>query len=74
MIELIRTNDVVLIDVVRGLLESQRIPVFVADSYISGIEGGIAAFPRRLMVPADWADRARRLVTEAGLGAELRDA
>lgn len=73
MLELIRTNDVILIDVVRGLLESEDIPVFVADSHISVLEGSIGAFPRRLMVPADWADRARRLVAEAGYGAELRD-
>ena len=73
MQELIRTNDVVLIDVVRGLLESERIPVLVADGHISALEGMIGAFPRRLLVPADWAARARRLVTEAGLGAALRD-
>ncbi len=74
MLELIRTNDIVLIDVLRGLLESERIPVFVADNYISGMEGSIGAFPRRLLVAADWAPRARRLVVEAGYGAELRDA
>jgi hypothetical protein len=74
MQELIRTNDLVLIDVVRGLLESERIPVFVADQHISVLEGSIGAFPRRLLVPADWAGRARRLVVEAGFGAELRDA
>lgn len=73
MQELIRTNDFVLIDVVRGLLESENIPVLVADSHISALEGMIGAFPRRLLVPADWAERARRLITEAGLGAELRD-
>ena len=72
MLELIRTNDIVLIDVVRGLLESERIPVFVADSHISALEGSIGAFPRRLLVPSDWGDRARRLVVEAGLGQELR--
>lgn len=73
MQELIRTNDVVLIDVVRHLLESDRIPVLVADGHISVLEGSIGAFPRRLLVPADRVDRARRLVVEAGLGAELRD-
>lgn len=74
MRELIRTNDVVLLDVVRGLLESERIPVFVADNHISVLEGSIGAFPRRLLVPDDRASQARRLVVEAGLGAELRDA
>ena len=56
MLELIRTNDVVLIDVVRGLLESEAIPVLVADSHISVLEGSIGAFPRRLLVPIDRAD------------------
>lgn len=74
MHELIRTSDIVLIDVVRGLLESEGIHVFVADSQMSALEAGIGAFPRRLLVPEDWADRARRLVTDAGLAAELRDA
>lgn len=73
MQELIRTNDVVLLDVVRSLLESESIPVLVADNHISTLEGMIGAFQRRLLVPTDWALRARRLVTEAGLGAELRD-
>ena len=72
MLELIRTNDVILIDVVRGLLESERIPVLVADGHMSIMEGSIGAFPRRLLVPRDWAPRARRLVSEAGYGAELR--
>ena len=74
MKELIRTSDIVLIDVVRSLLEEERIPVLIADAHISALEGMIGAFPRRLLVPTDWASRARRLVTEAGLGAELRDA
>ncbi|MDB5591154.1 DUF2007 domain-containing protein [Enterovirga sp.] len=73
MLELIRTNDVVLLDVVRRLLEGDDIPVLVADAHISVLEGSIGAFQRRLLVPADWADEARRLVIEAGLGAELRD-
>lgn len=73
MIELIRTNDVVLLGYVQGLLESERIPVLVADTHISVLEGSIGAFARRLLVPDDWAGKARRLITEAGLAAELRD-
>lgn len=73
MRELIRSNDVILIDLLRGLLESERIPVLVADGHMSALEGSIGAFPRRLLVPSDWASRARRLVEEAGYGAELRD-
>ena len=74
MHELIRTSDIVLIDVVRGLLESERIPVLVVDGQMSALEGGIGAFPRRLLVPSDWSARARRLLNEAGFGNELRDA
>lgn len=73
MVELIRTNDLVLIGFVQSLLEGARIPVFVADHHISALEGSIGAFPRRLLVPHDRAAQARRLVMEAGLSAELRD-
>lgn len=73
MVELMRTNDPVLIGFVQILLEGERIPVLVADRFMSGLEGSIGAFPRRVLVPADWAPKARRLLTEAGLADELRD-
>ncbi len=74
MVELIRTNDIVLIGFVQCLLEQAEIPVLVADGHVSAIEGSIGAFPRRLLVPSDYGLQARRLVREAGLAAELRDA
>ena len=74
MVEIIRSNDIVLIGFVQSLLEQAKIPVLVADGHISAIEGSIGAFPRRLLVPEDHGLQARRLVTEAGLAAELRDA
>jgi hypothetical protein len=74
MVELIRTNDIVLIGFVQSLLEQAQIPVLVADGHVSAIEGSIGAFPRRLLVPDDYGSQARRLVREAGLAAELRDA
>ena len=74
MTELLRTNDVVLIGFLQSLLEADDIPVFVADAHMGALEGSIGAFQRRLLVPADWAPRARRLATDAGLAAELRDA
>ena len=67
-----RTNDPVLISLVESLLGEAGIPVFVADAYVSAIEGSIGAFPRRVMVASDWASRARRLLGEAGLDGELR--
>jgi hypothetical protein len=72
MIEIIRTNDVVMIGFVQSLLEGAAIPVLVADGHISVLEGSIGAFPRRVLVPEDFAPQARRLLTDAGLAAELR--
>lgn len=74
VIELIRTNDIVLIGFAQSLLEGAAIPVLVADGHMSLMEGSIGAFPRRLLVPADWAEEARRLLMDADLGHELRDA
>jgi Putative prokaryotic signal transducing protein len=73
MIELLRTNDIVLIGFAQSLMEEAQIPVLVVDNHISVLEGSIGAFPRRLLVPEDWAAQARRLLVDAGLAAELRD-
>lgn len=73
VIELIRTNDIVLIGFARSLLEDAGIPVLVADEHMSVIEGSIGAFARRLLVPDDSGAQARRLLIDAGLAAELRD-
>jgi hypothetical protein len=72
MIEIVRTSDVVLIGFLQSLLENANIPVFVADTHISALEGMIGAFPRRMLVPQDHVAQARRLIGEAGLAAELR--
>ena len=74
MVEILRTNDLVLIGFVQSLLEGAEIPVLVADGHISALEGSIGAFPRRLLVPDDHGAQARRLVREVGLEAELRHA
>lgn len=73
MIELVRTNDLVLLGFLESLFEADGIPVLVADAHMGALEGSIGAFPRRLLVPEDWAPRARRLARDAGLAAELRD-
>ncbi|MDP4004282.1 DUF2007 domain-containing protein [Methylobacterium sp. NEAU K] len=72
MIELICANDIVLIGFARSILEAAEIPVLVADSHMSLMEGSIGAFGQRLMVPGDWEPQARRLLTDAGLAHELR--
>ncbi|MEW6438704.1 MAG: DUF2007 domain-containing protein [Pseudomonadota bacterium] len=71
MIELIRTNDLVLISAVEALLAGQGIDVFVADQFASAIEGSLGFLPRRVLVQADDAASARRLLREAGLSQEL---
>jgi hypothetical protein len=74
MIELIRTNDIVLIGFIEALLTEAGIACFVADSHMSILEGSIGALQRRLMVPREALPRARRIVSDAGLAAELKDA
>jgi hypothetical protein len=73
MIELIRANDIVLIGFARSILEAADIPVLVADSHMSLLEGSIGAFGQRLLVPRDHAAQARRLLGDAGLAGELRE-
>jgi putative signal transducing protein len=72
MVEIVRTNDIVLMGYLQSLLENAKIPVLIADMHISALEGMIGAFPRRLMVPEDHEQQARRILREAGFEAELR--
>ncbi len=74
MVEIVRTNDVVLVGLIEAILEEAGIPVLVADNHMSALEGMIGAFPRRILVPGDRAGQARRVIAGAGLSAELRDA
>ena len=71
MRELLRSNDAVLIGFAQSVLRQAGIASFVADQYISVVEGSIGAFPRRLQVGnADWA-AARLALRDAGLEAWL---
>jgi hypothetical protein len=72
MVELVRTNDLVLIGLVESLLADAGIPHFVADAHMSALEGSIGAFQRRILVAEDQLSQARRVLVEAGLAAELR--
>ncbi len=74
VVEIVRTSDLVVIGFLQSLLENANIPVLVADNHMSALEGMIGVFPRRILVPEDHAAQARRLIDEAGLGAELRHA
>jgi Putative prokaryotic signal transducing protein len=73
VIELLRTNDLVLISRVEAILAGIGLAVFVADRHMSALEGSLSFLPRRVLVTADDAVRARRALAEAGLSAELRD-
>ena len=74
VVEIVRTSDLVVIGFLQSLLENANIPVFVADMHMSALEGMTGIFHRRILVPEDHAAQARRLIGEAGLGAELRHA
>ena len=72
MRELVRTNDAVLVSAIGALLDGAEIPHLVLDQNMSVLEGSIGILPRRVLVDEDCIDEARRLLTDAGLGHELR--
>jgi len=72
MDELIRSNDPVLLSFAQSLLTEAGITAHLADSHMSVLDGSIGALPRRLLVPNEEVAAARRILREAGLGAELR--
>lgn len=69
--ELVRTNDPVLLSYVEALLRDSGIDHLVMDRHMSILEGSIGIIPVRLMVSDDRLDQARRLLRDAGLGAQL---
>jgi hypothetical protein len=71
MTELIRTNDLVLISAVEALLGGAGIDCMVADQHMSVLEGSVGVLPRRVLVTDDDLKRARRILTDAGLGHAL---
>ena len=73
MIELVRTNDAVLISYVEALMRDAGIGYFVADRNMSIAEGSIGILARRIMVIEDDEAAARRLLKDAGIAHELRD-
>lgn len=74
MIELIRSNDPVLISWLSALLRDAGIEALVLDGHMSVLEGSAGAIPRRLMVIEDDAEPARRVLREAGEGHHLMPA
>lgn len=72
MEELIRTNDMVMVSFVDALLKEAGIDHYVADQNMSVMEGSLGVLPRRILVPADQFEEARKVLVEAGIGGELR--
>ena len=71
MLEIMRSNDAVLISFAVALLKDAGIRHFVADSHMSILDGSLGVLPRRLLVDADRIDQARRILRDAELGHEL---
>ena len=68
MIELIRTNDSVLLNFVEVILRDAGLAVIVADQNMSILEGSLGVLPRRILVDADNLAAAKRILQDAGLG------
>lgn len=70
MIELLRSNDPVLISFTASLLEDAGIGHAVADSHMSVIDGSINAVANRVLVAEDRYAQARELLADAGVTLE----
>ena len=73
MLELIRSNDPVILSLAQSLMKDAGIACFVADQNMSILEGSVGVLQRRLLVDSDEAERARAILVDAGIGDELRD-
>ena len=71
MIELLRSNDPVVISFAEALLKDGGVEHQVVDRNMSIMEGSIGILPRRILVTRDQHEAARRILTEAGLEREL---
>ncbi len=65
MIELLRTNDQVLISWLKAHLGGAGIEVFMLDEHMSVMDGSISAIPRRIVVADEDEAAAREILAEA---------
>ncbi len=63
---LLVSNDLIRLSFVQSLLRDAGIDSILLDGHASAVEGSIGAIPRRLVVTAEDAARAIRLLREAG--------
>ena len=73
MIELMRTNDSVLLSVAATLMQELGIVHYIADTNMSIMEGSLGIIPRRFLVEEGRFEEARRTLIDAGLKHELRN-
>jgi hypothetical protein len=73
MIELVRTNDPVVISFIEALLRDAGIVHFVADQNMSVAEGSLGILARRVMVEEERLEEARALLSDAGIADEIRN-
>jgi len=72
MIELLRTNDAVVLSFVQSLLRDAGIECLVADENMSVLDGSIGILPRRVLIAEDDAVEAKKLLVDAGIANEIR--
>jgi hypothetical protein len=72
VIEIMRSNDPVALSFAQSLMKDAGIYAMIADQGMSVLEGSLGILQRRLLVDSDREDEARRILTDAGLGAELK--
>jgi hypothetical protein len=72
VIEIMRSNDPVALSFAQSLMKDAGIYAMIADQGMSVLEGSLGILQRRLLVDSDREDEARRIIRDAGLGAELK--
>jgi hypothetical protein len=64
MIEVLKTNDPVKLSYAVALLKESGLHPQVLDRFMSAVEGSVSAIQRRILVPDDELDRAKRLLVD----------
>ena len=72
MKELVRTNDLVMISLIEALLKEQSVEYLVLDQNMSVLEGSLGILPRRIVTTNEDYERAKNILIEAEIGAELK--
>lgn len=67
MHEILRSNDPTVIAFATALLSGEGIEAWTMDVHMSVLEGSLGILPRRLMVRAQEAARARAILADNGL-------